>query len=316
MHSHQERVTCCNFCASDSFRVMHHFEKEFYPHTSFTTFPWDGNLQAELTIVECVKCGLVYQNPRFKAEHLGEVYTVMDAKPIDLEQAVAQHKFKPLIDLIKSNIPLSNSEKKVSIDIGPRYGLLPEVLRRAGFNAYGVEFNSSCVDAARASGFRQVFQGTIESVPSLMQQESLSRLHLITMTDVIEHLLDPMADLKLLSHFQQPGDHMVIQTIDVSSWGHRLFGKWWYHFHAQHTYYFDIPMLRKYYDSIGYDVVDVLKVKSAHNITLIPSVWKAFQRHKSRRNAALKGAVPEKKYWYALDKPTLYDIITLVARKR
>jgi hypothetical protein len=149
-----------------------------------------------------------------------------------------------------------------------------------------------------------------------MQQESLSRLHLITMTDVIEHLLDPMADLKLLSHFQEPGDHMVIQTIDVSSWGHRLFGKWWYHFHAQHTYYFDIPMLRKYYDSMGYDVVDVLKVKSAHNITLIPAVWKAFQRHKSRRNAALKGSVTEKKYWYALDKPTLYDIITIVARKR
>jgi hypothetical protein len=136
------------------------------------------------------------------------------------------------------------------------------------------------------------------------------------MTDVIEHLLDPMGDLQLLANCQQSGDHMVIQTIDVSSWGHKIFGKWWYHFHAQHTYYFDIPMLRAYYNRIGYDVVDVLKVKSIHNLSLLPSVWKAFNKHKANRQAAIKGDVPAEKLWYAADKPTLYDIITIVARKR
>lgn len=316
MHPHQESVGSCNFCGSDASRVMYHFEKDFYPHAAYTTFPWDGNHSAELTIVQCSSCGLVYQSPRFKAEHLGEVYTVMDAKPIDLEKAVAQHKFKPLIDLIKQNAKPASGEHPVSIDIGTRYGLLPEVLRREGFNAYGVEFNATCVEAARVSGFRNVFQGTIESVPQVMEKQGLKRLQLITMTDVIEHLLDPMADLKLLSQFQESGDHMVIQTIDVSSWGRKLFGKWWYHFHAQHTYYFDIPMLRRYYDSVGYDVVDVLKVKPLNNLTLLPSVWKAFKRHKSRREAAAQGKVFGEKEWYAADKPTLFDIITIVARKR
>lgn len=316
MHPHQESVGNCNFCGSEASRVMYHFEKEFYPHAAYTTFPWDGNHSAELTIVRCSSCGLVYQNPRFKAEHLGEVYTVMDAKPIDLEKAVAQHKFKPLIDLIKRNAKPASGENPVSIDIGTRYGLLPEVLRREGFNAYGVEFNETCVEAARVSGFRNVFQGTIESVPDVMEKQGLKRLQLITMTDVIEHLLDPMSDLKLLSQFQESGDHMVIQTIDVSSWGRKLFGKWWYHFHAQHTYYFDIPMLRRYYDSVGYDVVDVLKVKPLNNLTLLPSVWKAFKRHKSRRDAAVQGKVFGEKEWYAADKPTLFDIITIVARKR
>lgn len=316
MHPHQESVDVCNFCGSESYRVMHHFEKDFYPHAAYTTFPWDGNHSAELTIVQCTKCALVYQNPRFKAEHLGEVYTVMDAKPIDLSKAVSQHKFKPLIDLIKKNIPSSSSHSPVSLDIGTRYGLLPEVLRREGFHSFGIEFNASCVEAARVSGFQNVFQGTIESVPEWMEQQQLKRLELITMTDVIEHLLDPMSDLQLLAKYQESGDHMVIQTIDVSSWGHRLFGKWWYHFHAQHTYYFDISMLRKYYDSVGYDVVDVLQVKPLHNLTLLPSVWKAFNRHKSKRKEALNGKVPAEKMWYANDKPTLFDIITIVARKR
>jgi hypothetical protein len=316
MHPHQESVGSCNFCGSEASRVMYHFEKEFYPHAAYITFPWDGNHNSELTIVRCSSCGLVYQNPRFKAEHLGEVYTIMDAKPIDLEGAVAAHKFKPLIDLIKRNAQPKAGENPVSIDIGTRYGLLPEVLRREGFNAYGVEFNATCVEAARVSGFRNVFQGTIESVPELMEKQGLKRLQLITMTDVIEHLLDPMSDLKLLAQFQESGDHMVIQTIDVSSWGRRLFGKWWYHFHAQHTYYFDIPMLRKYYDRIGYDVVDVLQVKPLNNLTLLPSVWKSFQRHKSRREEALQGKVFSEKAWYAADKPTLFDIITIVARKR
>jgi hypothetical protein len=293
--------------------VLHHFEKDFYPHDAYITFPWDGNHSAELTIVQCTQCGLVFQNPRFKAEHLGEVYTVMDAKPIDLNKAVSQHKFKPLIDLIKKNAPVNGA---VSLDIGTRYGLLPEVLRREGFNAFGIEFNASCVEAARVSGFKNVYQGTIESVPQWMEQQQLVRIELITMTDVIEHLLDPMADLQLLAKYQESGDHMVIQTIDISSWGHRLFGKWWYHFHAQHTYYFDIPMLRKYYHRVGYDVVDVLKVKSLNNATLLPSVWKAFNRHKARRSQAVAGKVPSEKIWYAEDKPTLFDIITIVARKR
>jgi hypothetical protein len=193
---------------------------------------------------------------------------------------------------------------------------LPEVLRREGFDAYGIEFNASCVEAARVSGFKNVYQGTIDSVPQWMEQQQLKRIELITMTDVIEHLLDPMADLRLLAMYQESGDHMVIQTIDVSSWGHRLFGKWWYHFHAQHTYYFDVPMLRRYYNSVGYDVVDVLKVKALNNATLLPSVWKAFNRHKSKRRDAVAGKVPSEKMWYAEDKPTLFDIITIVARKR
>lgn len=316
MHPHQESIDTCNFCGSGAYRVMHHFERDFYPHAAYITFPWDGNHSAELTIVRCTQCGLVYQNPRFKAEYLGEVYTVMDAKPIDLNQAVANHKFKPLLELIQKNAAISPGQSTVSLDIGTRYGLLPEVLRREGFNAYGVEFNASCVEAARLSGFRNVFEGTIESVPQLMKEQRLEKLGLITMTDVIEHLLDPMRDLQLLSTYQQKGDHMVIQTIDVSSLGHRLFGKWWYHFHAQHTYYFDVPMLRKYYDSIGYDVVDVLKVKALNNLTLLPSVWKAFNRHKRRRNDAVAGKIPSEKVWYANDKPTLFDIITIVARKR
>jgi hypothetical protein len=316
MHPHQESVDKCNFCGSGSFRVMHHFEKDFYPHAAYVTFPWDGNHSAELTIVQCSGCGLVYQNPRFKADHLGEVYTVMDAKPIDLNKAVAQHKFKPLLDLIRKNAPHADGSSPVSLDIGTRYGLLPEVLRREGFNAFGIEFNASCVEAAKVSGFKNVFQGTIESLPEWMTQQKLRRIELITMTDVIEHLLDPMADLNLLAKYQEKGDHMVIQTIDVSSWGHRLFGKWWYHFHAQHTYYFDIPMLRKYYDSVGYDVVDVLKVKPLNNLTLLPGVWKAALRHKSKRRDAQQGKIPADKIWYAADKPTLFDIITIVARKR
>jgi hypothetical protein len=43
---------------------------------------------------------------------------------------------------------------------------------------------------------------------------------------------------------------------------------------------------------------------------------KAFSRHKSPRQEALRGKLPEQKMWYASDKPTLFDIITIVARKR
>jgi hypothetical protein len=312
----QEVVGRCNFCGTQQAKTLHHYPAGFYGHQAYVTYPWDGKQMVDLTIVQCPKCELIYQDPRFKPEFLGLLYTDSVDKNIDLEKAVRNHKFAPLIDLIKQNCTFQKDILPISVDIGTRYGLLPEVLRRNGFNSYGIEYNPLCVEAAAISGFKNVFQGTIDNLDDVMSRAGVSHINMVTMTDVIEHLLDPLGDLIKLSAYQSAGDYMVIQTVDIGSVGYKIFGSWWYHIHGQHTYYFDEKSMRMYFEKIGYTVDAVLKVKRLNNLTLLPSVWKKFRQHKKQRLLLNAGSELPNKVWFAETRPTLFDIFTVVARKK
>jgi hypothetical protein len=194
--------------------------------------------------------------------------------------------------------------------------LLPEVLRRNGFDSHGIEFNPLCVEAAKESGFKNVHHGTIDNLDDVMKLAGISRIQLVTMTDVIEHLLDPLGDLNKLAGYQKKGDFMVIQTVDVGSVGYKIFRSWWYHIHAQHTYYFDEKSMRAFFHKIGYEIDAVLKVGKMNNLTILPGVFKKFLQHKKQREA-LSGLTADldNKIWFAETRPTLFDIFTVVARK-
>ena len=311
-----EEVKNCNFCGASDQHVLHNYSPGFYSHKAYVTYPWDGRKDVGLTIVKCKKCGLVFQNPRFKTKHLGLLYTDSVEQKIDLEKAVANHKFAPLIDMITQHCLFKNSSTPISFDIGTRYGLLPEVLRRNGFSAFGIEFNPLCVETSLRSGFQNVHQGTINNLEDVLQKTGIRNINLVTMTDVVEHLLDPMADLKKLASFQSSGDYMVIQTVDVGSMGYRIFKGWWYHLHGQHTYYFDIHTMKAYFEKIGYTIDAVLKVGKLNNLTLLPAVMKKFRFHKKQRLELNRGGEVEPKIWFAETRPTLFDIFTVVARKK
>lgn len=312
----QEKVGQCNFCGSTDAKLLHHYPAGFYSHKGYVTYPWDGRQNVSLTILQCRKCNLVYQDPRFRPEHLGLLYTDGVEKQIDLEKAVRGHKFGPLLQLIKENCHFSADTRPISLDIGTRYGLLPEVLRRNGYDSHGIEFNPLCVEAAKLSGFKNVHHGTIDNLDVVMESAGIKRIQLVTMTDVIEHLLDPLGDLAKLAAYQKKGDFMVIQTVDIGSVGYKIFRSWWYHIHAQHTYYFDEKTMKAYFAKIGYEIDAVLKVGKMNNLTILPGVYKKFLQHKRQRTALnMLSEEQENKVWFAETRPTLFDIFTVVARK-
>ncbi len=312
----QQSVSECNFCGNKNFSLLHHYPADFYSHKTYITYPWDGRQHVDLTIVKCDNCRLIFQNPRFLGEKLGLLYTDSVESVIDLEKSVAKHKFGPLIELIRQKCNFSQVGLPVSLDIGTRYGILPEVLRRNKFNSYGIEYNPLCVQTAANSGFKNVFQGTIDNLEDVMKNINQQRINLVTMTDVIEHLLDPIGDLRKLSAYQKSGDYMVIQTVDIGSVGYKIFRSWWYHIHAQHTYYFDERSMKMFFEKIGYEIDAVLKVGKINNLTILPSVYKKFIGHKKQRLALNQGPEINPKIWFAETRPTLFDIFTVVARKK
>jgi len=229
---------------------------------------------------------------------------------LDYQKEMSQHRFGFFIDaIIKKYYPSGNGQ--TAIDIGARYGVLAELLSKQGFQAYGIEYNKKCVEVAQAAGFSRVYQGTIDNVSEIAGSLKIERFNLITMTDVIEHLLDPMTDLKNLAQFQKSGDRMILTTMDMGSLGYMLFKKDWYYIHAQHTYYFDKKSLKNLFDKVGYSIEFIHRIDKIKNVTKLLPALKNYFKHKKDRKQKLNGG----KRWFAEYRPSLYDMFTVVLRR-
>lgn len=309
----REAVSCLN-CGSDDHAVLHHFDQEYYNHDQYETFSWDGGMPLDLTIVKCKGCQLVFQNPRFSKESLHHLYPNHPLpEKLSYKKLMRNHKFHFLIDLIREQSV--NSEGKTAVDLGTRYGVLPELLVNEGYRALGIEMNLKAVKIANQAGFNHVHQGTIEDLHEVCKNENMHRVNLVTMVDIVEHLLDPRRDFELISRMQQSGDQIFISTMDVDSIGHKIFGKNWYFIHAQHTYYFSEKTLGTLLDKFGYDIQYVHRIAKIRNLKLLPTELSKLRKHNALR-ATINQRNSDGKNWFAAYRPALFDYMNLVAIKR
>lgn len=302
----------CDLCGSDSSRVVYDFPAGYYDRKKFTTFSWDGGLDIGLTIVRCTNCGLIYQNPCITPEAMKYVYPEsIIPEHIDYKQLLATHKFGLILELVRKYQNESKGKKLNAIDIGTRYGVLPMLMKQIGLNAMGLEYNRKCVEAARQSGCDCIHQGELSGLRQLSDSIGIKQFHVVTMIDVIEHLLHPTDELKLISELQSSGDVMIVTTMDTDSLGHRLFKKYWYYIHSQHTYYFTKETLVKLYAKLGYRLEEVVRIPGYKSIPKIPSELNKLRKHVAKQSDKASESVE----WFAANRPHLFDLFTLVFRK-
>jgi 2-polyprenyl-3-methyl-5-hydroxy-6-metoxy-1,4-benzoquinol methylase len=124
------------------------------------------------------------------------------------------------------------------LDVGAHIGIFVDVARRAGWKATGIEPSRWSVNIARKSGI-ELIEGTLDS-------SGLPDCHfdVVTMWDVIEHLADPMTELKHVFRVLKPGGWVVIHTMNIESPFARLLGRRWPWLMEMHLYYFSTQTLR------------------------------------------------------------------------
>jgi 2-polyprenyl-3-methyl-5-hydroxy-6-metoxy-1,4-benzoquinol methylase len=269
-------------------------------------------LDIGLTIVRCTHCGLIYQNPCITQEAMKHVYPEsIIPEYIDYKKLLSTHKFGLILDLVQKFQQGAKGKKLNALDIGTRYGVLPMLMKQQGLNAFGLEYNRKCVEAARHSGCDCIHQGELSGLKQLAESIGIQQFHVVTMIDVIEHLLHPTDEIKLISELQSAGDVMIVTTMDTDSLGHRLFQKYWYYIHSQHTYYFTQDTLVKLYANLGYKLEEVVRIPSYKSIPKIPTELNKLRKHIVKR----RSSESDQKEWFAANRPHLFDLFTLVFRK-
>ena len=117
--------------------------------------------------------------------------------------------------------------------------------------AEGLEPSSWAVDHARACGLPMI-EGTLESahLPN-------AAYAVLTMWDVIEHLGDPLHELREAWQVLRPGGYLAVHTMDRGSLFARVMGRRWPWLMEMHLYYFSTHTLRAILKEAGFEVLAV-----------------------------------------------------------
>lgn len=237
----------CNLCQSSQSIDLYHLTDLLLEREEACT-----------TLVRCMDCGLIYQNPRPSLVEIGRHY------PPEYDSYHPEPQGEKTSWLLSKAIQYGidkrcrfvtqQKERGRLLDIGCATGLfLKGMQRHPGWELNGVEISPHAASIARHRHQLDVFTGTLE-------QAAFPDNHFeaVTMWDVLEHLHDPAASLSEIHRILKPGGVLVVRVPNAGSWDASLFGSCWAGLDApRHLYVFDQDTLQAMLVKSGFQVRQV-----------------------------------------------------------
>jgi SAM-dependent methyltransferase len=210
--------------------------------------------------VSCARCGLAYQNPRLRLEHIGAYYDdeyIAHRKKTDwgvltplYRWAMEKHDREKL-KLVRRYLTLGANTRVLDIGCGAGT-FLAAVQRETGAPVTGVDFK----DLSHLPWMRDV-----EFRCGLFYEQALESraFDLITMWHFLEHDYDPLRTLRCARDRLSEVGRLVIEVPRLDSVSFRLYRERWPGLQApQHTVLYTKATLLETVRKAGLEVVDYL----------------------------------------------------------
>jgi predicted TPR repeat methyltransferase len=203
-------------------------------------------------LVRCLGCSLNYLNPRVKHEIILQSYS--DAvDPMFIEQNEQRVKtFTRTLKSLMARHHIKVDETKTVLDIGCAGGAFPKAASDLGFSAVGVEPSRWLSNEARKRYALDIRTGVLED-----QDFTAQSFDMVTMWDVIEHLIDPGGIVDKIHHLLHADGTLVINYPDQASLAQKLMGKKWPFYLSVHLTYFTPTTITKFLNQHGFAVVEI-----------------------------------------------------------
>jgi dolichol-phosphate mannosyltransferase len=239
-----EHLIPCNACGSV-------FQVEEYPasntgHAVSTYSCTSTGHASHGRIVQCLSCGLVYTNPQLAPRDVLSFYTQVEDKTY-LENIDARiETFKYNLRAITGLLPKGGR----MLEVGSYCGMFLKIARQQGFDVLGVEPSQWASSYARDTLQIPTVTGSIESLPP-----DTKPFDVICSWDVLEHVTDPLAQLKLVNARMVRGGIFAFSTLDYGNWYPRLLGERWPWMMDMHLYYFDQKVMKQMLQTAGFRMI-------------------------------------------------------------
>lgn len=212
----------------------------------------------EYHLVVCARCGQHYCDPTPTTEEILGFYQGdfhRELRQIGGTERIFGPKFLRYRDWV-----ITFTQGGRSIDIGTATGLFPSLLKSAGFDAEGTEYNQASAEWGSAHYGIRIRVGGLEQIAS--EREAYD---LISLTDVLEHTEHPLHSLEAASRSLKPLGYMLItfpNIRSVESQYQRMLAKmtrrewlWSCCRVPLHVWEFTPDTARAMFDKAGFDVV-------------------------------------------------------------
>lgn len=145
--------------------------------------------------------------------------------------------------------------KKKLLDVGCALGDCLMAAKEEGWkDVYGVEVSKFACDFAKKRGLN-VKNTTLEKAG--FKNDSFD---VIAYQDVIEHVKDPMSELRLSYRLLKKGGWIFLVTPDVGGLWHKLLKRFWYHYKpGEHIMYFSQKSLKLALEKSGFKNIEIRK---------------------------------------------------------
>lgn len=219
------------------------------------------DIKGEFTLVQCLNCGLIYQDPRPSPSSFDEIYPAMydqyAHKNLDTSNVRLSVNFG-----IRKRINRIKKYKKAGnlCDIGCATGDFLEGLKIDNdWTLFGVEPSVKAFEYLQSQGFIS-YNGFFSSIsfPNV-------KFDVITMWNVIEHLQSPLSTLLEIKKSLSPNGVLVFTTPNFDSFDRHIFGKHWVGYELpRHFYVFSIKTIKSLLQNAGFELIESSCLYGAH----------------------------------------------------
>ena len=205
-------------------------------------------------LLRCLNCGFVW-DPGFKRENIAlyeKKYFVNDSPKGGYTNYFEGMKInrKTFADRLKK-IEKRMGKKGRLLDVGCALGeCLVEAKRLGWKDAEGVEVSSFASSFARKRGLK-VTKGALGA------KFKANYYDVVSYQDVIEHIPDPVTELKKAYRVLKPGGIIYLVTPNIGGYWSKILGPKWYHYKpGEHISYFDFNSTKKALSAAGFTKVE------------------------------------------------------------
>lgn len=246
----------CKICNSNKTALYHNFS--FFP------------------VIICNSCGTLFAKEPPKSERLKEIYNeeyykAWKGTAKQLTDETRKMKILTFSMYLKLLSNYATLKGKNLLDIGCATGYLLEAAKKMGCNCYGVEISPFGAKESSKIFPGKIYQGTLEKA-----RFKDARFDIITMTDLIEHVVDPVVFMEEAKRILKPNGLILLVTPNFYSWWSKILGKKWTNFKEEHLFYFSPQSLKVLADISGLKIIFEKPVSKFLSLDYIYSQFSAF----------------------------------------